>query len=287
MDSEGFNAVSNAGAYGYNPDRDGYASRNATFDLALPLADGHELGAKYLHNRQDAQYDGGPGYDDRTLTTLESWQLTSRNRLAPFWSSRLTAGQSSDDSVSQTGFGEFPFATRQRQLAWQNEFALPAGTLTAGYEWRQERRRHRRGVRRHPARHRLAVRDLPVARRGAGGAGQPAPRRVACAVRRPDDRRRRLRLPSRARVRRFTAGAATGFKAPSFNDLYYPGFSTPDLEPETARDVEAGLALGRAAGRWHGRRPGDRLPQPDRAADRVPLRTRASTARRRTSTVPR
>jgi vitamin B12 transporter len=39
---------------------------------------------------------------------------------------------------------------------------------------------------------------------------------------------------------RLTAGASTGFKAPSFNDLYYPGFSTPDLAPETARNVELG-----------------------------------------------
>ncbi len=39
---------------------------------------------------------------------------------------------------------------------------------------------------------------------------------------------------------RVTAGASTGFKAPSFNDLYYPGFSNPDLVPETSTNVEVG-----------------------------------------------
>ena len=38
-----------------------------------------------------------------------------------------------------------------------------------------------------------------------------------------------------------TAGGSTGFKAPSFNDLYFPGFSNAALEPETSRNVEVGL----------------------------------------------
>jgi len=40
---------------------------------------------------------------------------------------------------------------------------------------------------------------------------------------------------------RVSASYGTGFKAPSFNDLYYPGFSNPDLQPETARNFEAAL----------------------------------------------
>lgn len=37
------------------------------------------------------------------------------------------------------------------------------------------------------------------------------------------------------------ASFGTGFRAPTFNDLYYPGFSNPDLLPERSRSVEAGL----------------------------------------------
>jgi vitamin B12 transporter len=29
-----------------------------------------------------------------------------------------------------------------------------------------------------------------------------------------------------------------GFRAPTFNDLYYPGFSNPDLKPETSKSYE-------------------------------------------------
>jgi vitamin B12 transporter len=47
---------------------------------------------------------------------------------------------------------------------------------------------------------------------------------------------------------RVTASAGTAFKAPTFNDLYFPGFSNPDLRPETSRNIEAGVyATGRRA----------------------------------------
>ena len=52
-------------------------------------------------------------------------------------------------------------------------------------------------VRDHVARHRFGVRPLSAARRCPGGAGQPAPRRVE-PIRRADDRRDRVQLPSLA-----------------------------------------------------------------------------------------
>ena len=46
---------------------------------------------------------------------------------------------------------------------------------------------------------------------------------------------------------RVTASYGTAFKPPSFNDLYFPGFSNPTLAPETSRNVEAGVYWNRAA----------------------------------------
>src|SRR3546814_15277969 len=41
---------------------------------------------------------------------------------------------------------------------------------------------------------------------------------------------------------RLTANYATGFKAPTFNDLYYPFFGKPDLRPEESKGYNLGLA---------------------------------------------
>jgi vitamin B12 transporter len=54
---------------------------------------------------------------------------------------------------------------------------------------------------------------------------------------------------------RLTAGYNTGFRAPSFNDLYFPGFSNPNLVPETSQNAEAGVYWTSSYGdvRWEAR----------------------------------
>jgi vitamin B12 transporter len=61
---------------------------------------------------------------------------------------------------------------------------------------------------------------------------------------------------------RVTASGGTAFKAPTFNDLYFPGFSNPELRPETAHNIEGGVHYGAMLGAtrvearalaWHNR----------------------------------
>ncbi len=42
----------------------------------------------------------------------------------------------------------------------------------------------------------------------------------------------------------------TGFKAPTLNDLFFPFFSNPDLEPETSEGFDLGIEQSWAEGRW-------------------------------------
>ena len=49
---------------------------------------------------------------------------------------------------------------------------------------------------------------------------------------------------------RLTASAGTAFRAPSFNDLYFPGFGNPNLAPETSDSLELGLRGSPAWGGW-------------------------------------
>ncbi|HEX7325440.1 MAG TPA: TonB-dependent vitamin B12 receptor [Rhodanobacteraceae bacterium] len=53
-----------------------------------------------------------------------------------------------------------------------------------------------------------------------------------------------------ARDLRLSASYGTAFRAPTFNDLYYPGFSNPDLKPERSRNFDIGLRGTPDWGHW-------------------------------------
>lgn len=247
--SDGFDATNDsASPFVRNPDRDGYQSEDYSVRATFAIAPGHELSAGVQRNRLDAQFDGGPDFDDRTLTTLAIWQAASRNRLAEGWTSLLQLGETRDDSVSRTSFGDFPFLTRQRQLKWQHDVDVPHGVLSAAYERREESIDEDAGF--------AVTKRTTNAVVGVWQFSRDA-HALQANLRRDDSSQYGGQTTGAiawgwrfAPEWRVTAGYASAFKAPSFNDLYYPGFSNPDLRPERARNVEAGLRWSRAQGDW-------------------------------------
>ena len=204
--SAGFNAIVNPANFSYNPDRDGYrGDERLGAASALRLAPEQELSAQYL--RQPAQR--AVRRRARTSTIARSppsraMAVASRNRLAAVLDvSGSTAGEGIDDiSDSRTGFGTCRSRRTQRQYVWQNDFALPRGALGAALERREERVGDRCRVSRSP-------RATPI--RPSASTSSPTAR-TRCRrnlrrddsdpVRRPDDRRARLRLPLRAGLAR-------------------------------------------------------------------------------------
>jgi vitamin B12 transporter len=49
---------------------------------------------------------------------------------------------------------------------------------------------------------------------------------------------------------RLTASYGTAFKAPTFNDLYFPFYGDPALQPETSHSTEIGLGGRSSALAW-------------------------------------
>jgi len=241
--SDGFNAIGNPANFSYNPDRDGYDDNSASGSVAFRFAPDHELSAQFLRSRLNAQFDAGPGFDDRTITTVESYAVLSRDRLAAFWMSKLQAAESSDNSDSQTGFGASRFKTRQRQYAWQNDFTLPRGRLSLAAERREERVD--------------STVAFPVTGRSTNafvGVYQlhEGPHALQANLRRDESSQFGGRSSGAlaygyaiATGLRASASYGTAFKAPTFNDLYFPGFSNPNLRPESARNAELALRYAR------------------------------------------
>jgi vitamin B12 transporter len=262
--SDGFNAIINPRNFSYDPDRDGYRDSSASGQIGFTFAPDHVLSVQAFHDRLDAQYDGGDAFDDRTITTLDAWQVALRDRITPAWESHLSAGEGRDDSVSKTGFGDFPFRTRQRQYAWQNDFVLDAvgvpGRLALALERREER------VDTEPA---FAVSSRTTNAVTAVYSLVAGAHAVQANLRNDDSDQYGSRTTGALAYGyrlspqwRVTVSGGTAFKAPTFNDLYFPGFSNPDLRPETARNFEGGIHYAtdiggvrleaRAVG-WHNR----------------------------------
>jgi len=252
--SDGFNAIVNPDNYSFNPDRDGLSTANLSANLAWTWASGQELALQYFGNRLNSQFDGGaPYFDDRTITTVQAWSASSRNRINDLWTSLLTAGQGSDNSESQTSYDNSTFKTTQRQYFWQNDLALPMGTLGVILERREE--------------HLATDADFATIQRNTNSATGVYQLRadafsLQANLRRDDSNQYGGKTTGGIALGyklspswRVTAGYSTGFKAPSFNDLYYPGLSNPGLVPETSRNVEVGAYWTAAAGelRWEAR----------------------------------
>ena len=237
--SQGFTAIWNPESFSYNPDRDGYRNGNVSANASWRFAPDHELTAQAFHSRLNAQFDESFNFDDRTITSIDSYVLALRDRWTPVWTSRLNAAQTTDDSdSSQSTFGGI-FRTRQRLYTWQNELTLPAGVLQFIAERREEQV--------------TSDTDFALTQRTTNAAGaiyqlHHGAHDVEAVLR--YDRSSQFGGETTASLAygyrfapawRATLSAGTAFKIPTFNDLYFPGFSNPDLQPERSRNIEAGL----------------------------------------------
>ncbi|MEO7744233.1 MAG: TonB-dependent receptor, partial [Usitatibacter sp.] len=212
-------------------------------------APGHEVGASVFFSDGDASFDNGPDADHRTAQKLATYSAYSRNRFVPMWESLLRLGASRDDSVSSGDAFQGAFRTDQVQATWQNTFTLGRGaSLVAGAE--------------HLGQEVATSTPYAVTRRTitsafAGFNGDYGDHGLQASVRRDDNSQfgapttgsiaYGYRITPQVRVR---GSYGTAFHAPSFNDLYFPGFGNPDLAPERSRNREAGIDYQAAGHRF-------------------------------------
>jgi vitamin B12 transporter len=248
--SRGVSALRPGDLFGnFNPDADGYTLTTAQAQLGVRPAEGHRVGLVLLRSRLNAQYDASeflpptfaqdasPDFRNRTVTEVGAFDW--RAVLAAGCTASARVSRSDDDSRTGGTLIE-RFRTRreaaQAQLAWETGVA---GQLVVALEHLRET-----GASTSYA--------ADAKRRGDAAAasltGSAGPWSWQADLRR--DRSSDFggvttaRLGGAYSVRpglRLRALAGTTFRAPSFNDLYFPGYGVPSLEPERGRSVEAGV----------------------------------------------
>jgi vitamin B12 transporter len=241
-ESGGFSAT-RPGAYGYNPDADGYSRNSADGRVTLQLAPDHEIGAQFLKSRLRAQYDGGSApYDTRSVQDLDSYAVFLNDRFLPNWRSSVQAARSNDSLgsyASAAPSGTSRIATRQDEFTWQNTVDIGADTLQLLYGHRKEDVLSSSSAALTRSRITNSVAASYDMRRGshlldisARNDRSEYGAKTTGAVGYGYEFSKDLRA---------TASVGTSFRAPTFNELYYPGYGLPTNKPEKGRNAEAGL----------------------------------------------
>ena len=240
-DSRGFSATNEANTFSFDPDDDGYRNGNIGVNAHHTWRAGHAIALRLLHSDGRTDFDAGAGTADVNHQRLSSVALESDNRWSAGWRSLLRIARGADHSNTS---GAFPseFDTDQDQFSWQNDIAAFGGQAIAGIEWRREK------VGGSTA---FTVDERSIRSLFGGWSGSFDAHSLQASLRYDDDSQFGGNTtgnvgygwrPSPAWLLR--AGAGTAFKAPSFNDLYFPpsfGFAgNPNLEPERSRSMEVG-----------------------------------------------
>jgi vitamin B12 transporter len=224
------------------PGDDGYWNTSGSFRGGYRFDNGLEVSADYLRVYGVNDYDGDVVNSSRVAQQV----LGGTVSLPTFgiWHSTVTGGQSQDDSNDYlNGVYVDNFDSRRNSVSWQNEFQFaPRQQLIAGLDYVQDRL--------------ISNTPYPVTSRDDTGEfaqyqGGFGPAEVQASVRSDHDQEFGQHYTGAAavgytlsRALHFRASYGTAFEAPTFSDLYFPGYGNPDLKPVTSRSFEVGLNGG-------------------------------------------
>ncbi len=240
--TDGFSATNARAQFGsYNADDDGFRQNAGSLRAGWTIMPGWRLEGLLLESNGKIQYDDGPGADARAGLRNSVQTLQLSGVVLPGWRTRLAFGRSLDsyDTLASASMFASLGATEtvQRQLSWEHRVALPLGEALALVE-RVEQDVSRPGVPYDTSTRRIDALAL-------GWSAQLGAADLQASLRR--DRNSQFggnTTGALAAAWRFSdawrVGGSYGssFTAPSFNQLYFPGFGNPNLLPEDGRHTE-------------------------------------------------
>lgn len=231
-------------------DRDGYENHSFSARGGVNIGDSVTLDAHALHASGHNEYDGSFVDNSDIVQQVAGAQL--RWKASDRFDLRVDVGSNKDESdnfLGDTANGYF--VSRRDSASAQADIALAdAQLLTLGVDWLrdrvdsdtafdEDRRTNRAAFVQYQGR--FGSHDLQLAVRNDDNEqfGDETTGTAAWGL-------------SFADAWRVTASYGTAFKAPTFNELYFPFFGNPALRPESSETVEAGIA-------WRGERTSVRL----------------------------
>jgi vitamin B12 transporter len=254
--SKGISALRPGDQFGnYNADADGYGRSSGVLNLGFTPAAGHRVGLKLAQGRLNTQYDDfeflapnftqDPSPDFRSRLVNQVMALDYRGVISPALTTSVQFATNKDDSISGGTLTQ-QYITERKQFTWQTAWKLGADKqVVVLFENLKESARADAYL-------------APVQRSNnalaLGYSGQYGAHALQADVRRDNSSvyggvtTGRLGWGMDVGAGwRFRALAGTTFRAPSFNDLYFPDYGVSSIRPEKGRSVEAGLSWRAAA----------------------------------------
>lgn len=232
--------------FSLDPDRDGYESRSLSLSAGHRFNRTWDVEARALRSEGNNEYDGWNDESD-----VVEQVLGGRLRYAPTERLRATLDLGRADDLSDNFTAGVPnghFDSHRTSGSLQVDAGIGQGLLTVGYDWRRDE------VDSDPT----FDRDQRI-NRGLFGQWQQefGAHAMQASLRRDEDQQFGGRTTgsvlwgwSASDALRVTASFGTAYKAPTFNDLYYPFNGNPDLTPETSRTLAVGLRGKHGWGEW-------------------------------------
>jgi len=232
-----------------NPGADGYRNTSVSANVRHVFNTDHSVSLSAFQSQGDNQYDsafGKPTDINTNRDVVSKLSLAADNRLTENWQSHLQFAQGVDDNqnwtngkASATGSR---YKTKNNQFTWQNNLLLTdTSQLLLGVEQlNQNVSSDVKGG--------YAITQRKVGSLLAGYTGNYAAHQVQINAR--QDRNSQYGTVNTGLLGygyafndawRATASYSTAFRAPTFNELYYPGFGNSKIKPEHARNAEFGV----------------------------------------------
>jgi len=219
-------------------DDDGYRNLGISAHINHTYAAGHSIGLQYFASKGHNNFDGN-NFNNNGNQTLQSYAITSSNQFTTSWHSTLKLGKGIDDSDSHGKFGDSAFKTEQNQYTWQNDLNLPVGTLTLAYD---------RLVQEVSGSTNYTIKSRDNNGYLASYLADIGSHSAQLSLRTDNNSQFGNHTTGGLAYGyhispewRLSASYGTAFKAPTFNQLYYPNFGDANLKPEESKNIEAAI----------------------------------------------
>lgn len=250
-ETDGFNACDGHLTYGCftnEPDADGFRNEAGSIRLGHKFADILSLQGHALYSNGDNHYDG----NFVNQTDFVQQVVGGEARLTPsdIWTLTLQGGESRDRSLNRlNGIEQSSFNTRRLSWSAQNDVTLfDHHVISLGYDYLNDNIDSSLS---------FAVTSRDNHAVYSQYQGKFGDHQLLAGFR--EDFNQQFGNASTWNAGwgyafdnglSVSASYGTAFKAPTFNELYFPGFGSPDLRPERSRSVEIGARGQHSAFNW-------------------------------------